>query len=103
MNVPIAFHHAREVLPVIHVQQGHDMRVAVPDVAKDGDRDALCSEKFFQVPDELANPVSAHDHIVHVIDGLLPRVVPVEGRIQGLTCFPELLALSLVEGHDGIG
>ena len=102
VNGSIAIDHSGKVVPVIHVQQGHDMRVAVPDVAEDGDRDVLCSEKFFQVPDELANPISSHDHIIHVIDGLLALVVPVEGGIQGLACVPELVALSLVEGHHGI-
>ncbi len=67
------------------------MRVPVSNMAEDRDRHMLPFEEVFEIPDQLADPLSRHDDIVDEIDGLLLRVKSIERRIQCLSCLPELL------------
>src|SRR6476659_4819448 len=68
MNGMVAFDHAREVVLVVDVQQGNNVRIAVSDVSEDGHRYALSAKEFFEIPDQFADPLRADDHVVHIVD-----------------------------------
>ncbi len=102
MDLMIGPHHLVEVLAVVHVEQGRDVGVAVADMAEDCHRHMLPLKEGFQVADQLADPCGGHDHVVHEVDRLLARIEPVERGIQGLSGFPELVALLLVVGDGEI-
>src|SRR5512147_862255 len=102
MNVMIALDHLLEILLVVHVEQRHDVGIAVSDMPEDGDRHALAAEEVLQIADELADPLRPDDHVVDKIDRLLPRIESIEGGIERFAGFPKLITLLLIVGDNDL-
>src|SRR5262245_63191249 len=98
----VASDHLLKILLIIDVEQRHDMGVTVPDVPKNCDRYALATEKFLQIPDQLADPFGSHDHIIDKINWPLSRIESVQCGIERLAGLPQLIAPLLVVGHDNL-
>ena len=95
MDLMVGLHHLVEVLPVVHVEQRRDMRIAVADMAEDRYRHMLALKECFEVANQFADAFGAHHHVIDEVDRLLAGIEPVERGIQRLPGFPELVRCSL--------
>ena len=102
MHFIIRFHHSLHVTLVIHVQQRHDVGVAVPDVPENRQRNLRGSENLIQISNQLAHAFRCDDHVINVVDGLFLGVVPIERRVQGFSGFPEIPLAFGVGRDDGV-
>ena len=84
----IALHHLLEIVLIVHVEQGNDMGVSIPDMTENRNRHQLSGEELFQIPDELADSFSRHHHIVDKVDGFLPGIESIQRGIERLAGFP---------------
>ena len=77
------------------------MRIAIPDMAKDGHGYVLPFKEFFQITNQLADTPGWNDDIVDKVDRFLFWIKPVERWVQGFPCFPELLPPFSIERKHG--
>ena len=46
MNFVIALDHFFEILAIVHIQEGHDVSIAIPNMTEDGNGHPLCVKKI---------------------------------------------------------
>src|SRR5712692_11340745 len=88
VNLVIALHHLLKIVLVVHVEQGDDVGVPIPDMPENCNRHSLSGEELFQIADEFADSFSLHHHVVDKVDGLLPGIESIERGIEGLAGLP---------------
>src|SRR6186997_1613798 len=103
VNLGITPHHLLEIVLAVHIEQGDDMGIPIPDMPKDRDWNVLFFEELFQISDEFTDPLSRHHNVVDEIDGLLTGVESVKRGIERFAGLPQLLPLPRLKGEQGIG
>ena len=77
MHLIIRVHHSLKIPLVIHVQQRHDVGIAVADMSENRHPDLRGAEDPIQIANQLAHVFHGHDDVIDVVDGLFLGVVPI--------------------------
>ena len=88
MDFVIGVHHSLKITFVIDIQQWNDMRIAIANMAKDGQRNFGFAKVVIQIANQLANSFGCHDHIIDIVNRFFLCVISIESRIEGLSRFP---------------